>query len=166
MPCKKCKGPIPTRMYQGDKIIPVSRSRKYCDKCSPFYICKKRMELREGEVYRICIHCNKKFPSAKGNRQCNACHVNKRRFAKKRFCLDYKGNKCEKCGYNRCPQSLTFHHRNPEEKLFDISGAHARSGESLKRELDKCDLLCHNCHNEEHAKQKGWKPLEEPEYFL
>lgn len=64
--------------------------------------------------------------------------------------VEYKGGKCLICGYNKCVNALTFHHINPEEKSFGISGG-TRSFEKLKPELDKCVLLCHNCHAEVHA---------------
>lgn len=64
--------------------------------------------------------------------------------------IEYKGGKCNKCGYNKCPGSLEFHHRDPKEK--DINWRRMRSWkfEKIKRELDKCDLLCSNCHREIH----------------
>lgn len=61
----------------------------------------------------------------------------------------YKGGKCQVCGYNRCMRALTFHHINPEEKSFGISGG-TKSFEKLKSELDKCILVCQNCHAEIH----------------
>ncbi len=68
----------------------------------------------------------------------------------KEKCVKYKGGKCERCGYNKCIQALDFHHINPKEKDFTISGG-TKSFESLKSELDKCILVCKNCHSEIHA---------------
>lgn len=64
--------------------------------------------------------------------------------------IEYKGGKCIVCGYHKCPNALTFHHIDPSKKSFGISGG-TRSFEKLKSELDKCVLLCHNCHAELHA---------------
>lgn len=64
--------------------------------------------------------------------------------------IDYKGGKCQVCGYNKCTAALEFHHVNPEEKDFGISGC-SRSFENLKAEVDKCVLVCSNCHKEIHA---------------
>jgi hypothetical protein len=72
------------------------------------------------------------------------------RNAIKRQCIEYKGGKCVICGYNKCPDALDFHHVNPDEKDFNISGG-TKSFESLKPELDKCILVCANCHREIHA---------------
>ena len=64
--------------------------------------------------------------------------------------IEYKGGKCQVCGYDRCASALEFHHINPEEKDFTISGC-SRSFENLKQEVDKCVLVCSNCHKEIHA---------------
>lgn len=71
--------------------------------------------------------------------------------------LEYSGGKCIICGYNKCPASLTFHHRNPEEKEFWIGGLSERMNsisdlrDIIKNEIEKCDLLCANCHILEHS---------------
>lgn len=64
--------------------------------------------------------------------------------------VDYKGGKCEICGYDKCIEALHFHHRNSDEKNFSISGR-SLSFEKLKTEVDKCILVCSNCHSEIHA---------------
>lgn len=66
--------------------------------------------------------------------------------------VDYLGGKCNRCGYNKCIDALDFHHINPKEKDFNFSeNGHCRSWERVKKELDKCELLCANCHREEHS---------------
>ena len=64
--------------------------------------------------------------------------------------IDYKGGKCQICGYNKCANALEFHHLDPTLKDFTISGG-TRSFNSLKSEVDKCILVCSNCHREIHA---------------
>lgn len=64
--------------------------------------------------------------------------------------IEYKGGKCQVCGYNRCLWALDFHHLDPASKSFNISGG-TKSFESLREELDKCILVCSNCHREIHA---------------
>jgi len=63
--------------------------------------------------------------------------------------IDYMGGKCRSCGYNKCVGALEFHHINPKEKDFNISGK-SWSYEKLKSEVDKCILLCNRCHTEVH----------------
>lgn len=69
---------------------------------------------------------------------------------KKKKLIEYKGGECENCGYNRCEQALDFHHRDPKKKDFDI-GSNSYSFDKMKKEADKCALLCANCHREVHA---------------
>ena len=66
-------------------------------------------------------------------------------------CVEYKGGKCERCGYNKCMRALSFHHLDPKQKDFQISGAHCRKWDIVQKELDKCILLCCNCHAEIHS---------------
>lgn len=68
----------------------------------------------------------------------------------KKQMIEYKGEKCEICGYNKCVEALEFHHLNPNEKDFNISGG-TKSFKNLKPEIDKCILVCANCHREIHA---------------
>lgn len=68
--------------------------------------------------------------------------------------IEYKGGKCKECGYNKCYGALHFHHRNPGEKEFGWAQLKCRSWQSIKKELDKCDLLCANCHSEKHCHQE------------
>lgn len=67
--------------------------------------------------------------------------------------VDYKGGRCELCGYNRCIEALEFHHTDSFGKDFSISEkGYTRSWDAVREELDKCMLLCANCHRELHAK--------------
>ncbi len=61
--------------------------------------------------------------------------------------------KCFVCGYSKCFDALHFHHKNPKDKKFNI-GWIMKSPISKEKmeELDKCILVCANCHCEIHAK--------------
>jgi 5-methylcytosine-specific restriction endonuclease McrA len=84
-------------------------------------------------------------------KKCNTEAVIKRRKLVKVKSVEYKGGKCERCGYDKFVGALEFHHTNPNEKDFHISqSGHSRSWERVKQELDKCILLCSNCHKELH----------------
>lgn len=64
--------------------------------------------------------------------------------------VQYKGGQCELCGYNKPVMSaFDFHHRDPKEKDFTISGK-SWNFEKLRAEVDKCQLLCKICHVELH----------------
>ena len=78
--------------------------------------------------------------------------VVKRRKKIKQLSLDYKGNMCQSCGYNKCGGALELHHIVPKTKSFGIGEkGYTRSWEKVKAELDKCILLCANCHREAEA---------------
>ena len=72
-----------------------------------------------------------------------------RRRALRDQAIAYKGGRCNICGYNKCPSAFDFHHLDPMEKDFTIS-SHMTSWERIKKELDKCVLLCATCHREVH----------------
>lgn len=78
--------------------------------------------------------------------------VQRRRDILKQKAIEYKGGKCEICGYIGVPDVYDFHHRIPETKSFAISkDGYTRSWEAIKNEVDKCSLLCCRCHREVHA---------------
>ena len=86
-------------------------------------------------------------------KKCASDAVQKRREKLKVMSLEYKGGKCEICGYNKCSRALEFHHKDPTKKDFGIAHkGYTRSWEKVKTELDKCMLVCSNCHAEIHEK--------------
>lgn len=136
-------------------------------------------------MIRICVSSKKfdilKIEADKCDLVCKTCHaeihheeyieqkkikqknsekvVEFRRKAKRKL-IDYKGGKCQTCGYNKnCPNAYDFHHRDPKTKSFTISGS-TKSFDKLKMESDKCDLLCRRCHAELHNKENIKKRYE------
>lgn len=81
-------------------------------------------------------------------------YVVKWRQDKKIKLVEYKGGECEKCGYKKSISALSFHHKDPNEKDFSISSK-SYSFERLKQEVDKCMLVCQNCHIEIHDEIKN-----------
>jgi predicted transcriptional regulator len=89
----------------------------------------------------------------KSHNRCKLCHNKKtieRGKSNKRVYIEYKGGKCEKCGYSKCFSALEFHHKNPSIKDLRFTGIRYWGIEKAKPELDKCLLLCANCHREKH----------------
>lgn len=69
--------------------------------------------------------------------------------------IKYGGGECQQCGYDKCWRALHFHHVDPNKKDFAIfefrqGNKKVRNWERLKVEIDKCILLCSNCHTEIH----------------
>ena len=123
--CQNCK-----------KEFEHKRKRKQCIECTPL---RKRFNSEEEKLTAL--------------RKRRVKSVQKRRHKLKYLAIKYKGEKCSICNYNKCKDALEFHHINPNEKDFSISEKGiTRSWEIIKKELDKCILVCSNCHREIHSK--------------
>jgi len=69
--------------------------------------------------------------------------------------IDKFGGKCCLCGYKKCINALEFHHLNKDEKKEKPAYIIMRwSYERAKKELNKCILVCSNCHREIHYMTK------------
>jgi predicted HNH restriction endonuclease len=62
------------------------------------------------------------------------------------------GNKCNKCGYNKCIAALDFHHNTGEKEKNIAILLRESSKQKILKEVQKCILLCANCHREVHYK--------------
>lgn len=119
--------------------------------------------------HKICTYCNINKPlsdyhikdkaTKRLNNKCKLCFNNEakeRMLAAKIMFINYKGGQCISCGYNKCIAALEFHHLDPMEKDFEISNYKINTKNvktldaNIKNELDKCVLLCANCHREIH----------------
>lgn len=119
-------------------------------------ICGKSFEIMDnGWTRKYCYECS---PHEDENMS-HAQAVTIKRRAIKKMLIEYKGGKCEHCGYDKCMRALEFHHLNPNEKDFGLSRCLSKSISSLKKEVDKCILLCSNCHAEEHERlyEQGYR---------
>jgi len=87
---------------------------------------------------------------------CTVIRNRKRRERNKLKAIDYKGGKCIHCGYDKYPAALEFHHQNPQVKSYTLARILAHNWGKIEKELDKCDLVCVNCHREvEYRKNLG-----------
>ena len=103
------------------------------------------------KLYHISFErLSKVIKHGKKKKVSNTEAVESWRKRKKKALVEYKGGKCQCCGYSRCIEALEFHHLDPNIKSFTISGK-SKSFNSLKSEVDKCILVCSNCHKEIHA---------------
>lgn len=86
---------------------------------------------------------------------CKVCTTEQtleRQHSFKRRCIEYKGNRCRECGYNKCDSALEFHHLDPNQKDFSIASSRLKTfSDLIRKELDKCVLLCCLCHREVHT---------------
>lgn len=170
--CKLCNKDIPGYINVNGERKNLC-SRKYCLDCSPYgqhntkklktekiegqYCskCKKYLPVelfgiykrKENNSYRVYSYCKK----------CDSQRIKSVQREIKQQAVNYKGSKCEICGYNKCLGSLHFHHLDPKEKDFAISAMKKLDMTVLKKELDKCILVCSNCHGEIHEKIENEK---------
>jgi hypothetical protein len=124
---------------------------------------EKILHLRsQGKTYReiqkelgcskslISYYVNPNGKTSMLNRQ------NKNRFRRRTTYKNMLGGRCQKCGYKKCMDALQFHHKDPSQKLFGIQdavwGQVKATEEEIIKEIEKCTLLCANCHYEIHAR--------------
>ena len=106
----------------------------------------------------LCLRCEESDPSQFYKTQkslCKKCRNadNKIKYQKyKEIDIIKRGGKCSSCGYNKYIGALEFHHLNPDTKDPDFESLMKRSPKSRSQELDKCIILCSNCHKETHAR--------------
>lgn len=65
--------------------------------------------------------------------------------------------KCNRCGFSH-HAALDFHHKDGEQKedCVSVMCSYGFSKESLLKEIEKCEVLCANCHRIFHyEKQNG-----------
>ena len=87
----------------------------------------------------------------RGYYRCKRCRTEQvvpRRRAIKVALVSDSGGQCALCGYSRCMGALHFHHLEPVIKRLEVSKATSLSLERVQREVQKCLLLCSNCHAE------------------
>lgn len=115
-------------------------------------ICEKQFETLPGGASRkYCFECSPSYP--KGGSRANT--IKALRKAMKKAAVKRKGGKCERCGYNKCLDALHFHHINSDEKEFGLAqSGYTHSWETYLEEVNKCLLVCANCHAEIHSEEK------------
>lgn len=142
-----------------EKEFEAQKTAKYC---SP--LCRQRAyyKRRYENNPRYCIICKERIPYSSKKWYCSdKCYLKsripykkKKRKEYQKKMHDYKVSQgCSICGYHKCGASLDYHHK--EDKDFRIRGDDLISflntgNERVKKELDKCILVCKNCHYELH----------------
>ena len=104
----------------------------------------------------ICKRCGKEFEGRSNQKYCDkrckvAEAVTRWRRNLKLKAIAYLGGKCYRCGYHKCSAALEFHHPHDDKEFALSNNGNCRSWDKVKAELDKCQLVCKNCHAELHA---------------
>ena len=137
---------------------------KFCSRsCSASYNNKIYIKRKPEHFCMVCrtpinnlnkfcsLYCKNKYKETKNKKLTNSERVSRYRRNAKLKMIEYKGGKCEVCGYNKCIAALDFHHIDPLEKDFAL-GSKISSWDIVVKELDKCIMVCSNCHREIHNK--------------
>jgi len=116
----------------------------------------------------LCRYCNGPIPLGKRKSGVVFCSENCRhskkledrlRFSRKvqELFRKYKESVgCKICGYKKCGAALDYHHRDKDKKERRITcKMWYANTKTIRDELKKCDLVCSNCHDEIHAKERA-----------
>lgn len=135
--CTKCKDDLPIESFP----IINKKTGKISSMCSP---CKREYDREYWEL-------NKEKIGEKKNE-----NSNKNRVKKRKYILDIlKKSKCTDCPISDW-RVLEFDHRDRETKSFNLADASSYSIKKIQLEIDKCDIVCANCHTIRTIKQRGY----------
>ena len=128
---------------------------KICSKCgiekpiTQFY--KHGFNSKGEQTYRSdCKECQRKYDLKRLNQRIELVNSQK--------------NQCVKCGETD-KSKLHFHHIDPSKKEFTIGRMRNYSLEKIQQEIDKCIVLCANCHMTFHQLNK-WQGITLNEYLV
>lgn len=167
--CEKCRSHFPNWIIIEGKKRNLC-SRKYCLECSPRgahntkSITSDNIQNTKTKKCTICKSTKmlSEFyingSTSKAHSYCKSCTnrattIRQRKI--KKDAVDYLGGKCAKCGVTGDPAIFDFHHKDPRQKDFNISKKKHCSLDKIKRELDKCMLLCACCHRIVHVAERN-----------
>jgi len=171
--CKKCGGGFPN-WIKVDGQLRQMNARSYCLNCSPIKNKNKRSAKQQDKYqtiddieHKICKLCREwkpcnMFYRNKSSRNkklkhfssmCKLCESkeSKRQYsALKQRAIRYKGGRCVDCNEIYHESVFDFHHLDPLQKDMRITANRCAKLKDIKKELDKCVLLCSNCHRDRH----------------
>lgn len=143
--CSVCNKPI----YKRPSEINENKGKVYCS-CKCYGIaCRKE---------RPCVVCGKPMLASFHKKTCSHACANKHRAgikyklygpkkdkvsnyrALKIRLMNARGTVCERCGY----------------KIYEILQVHHKDRNRENNELDNLELICPNCHFEEHLLKRSW----------
>lgn len=129
---------------------------KTCSTCNEIKLLEdfyKKSSSKDGREY-YCKACHKLRVKSHYERNTETYKKQSREYKEKKtaWFQELKSKlSCKVCGTDK-PWRLAFHHRDPSTKEFGVAAITSHSIEEIVAEIEKCDVLCHNCHADEHEK--------------
>lgn len=158
MNCAKCNIKIQKKIVIEGRPRNL-QNRKFCLECSPFGNHNTRSLIFKDLK---CLVCDKPLTGNRTKFCSDECRPNKggqsyicqkiRATSRKITFIKRLGGCCSLCGYKKNTAALAFHHRDPQQKSFMLDSRKMSNSTiaAIEKELDKCILVCHNCHQELH----------------
>ena len=148
--CKKCGLEKPTHQFCKN----WNMENGYISTCLACERIQKKAYADRWRAAGLCINCGgqKNDPSKSSCHKCRKRSTEHKAFmarVNKKKAIEYKGGCCQRCGYTSDFLSVfDFHHSDPSVKEVGIGVLvqKYRKFDDLKPELDKCELVCANCH--------------------
>lgn len=133
----------PKHLYVGDRILWAQKWHGVEYDSNHHEAIAQKARIKTREYYKNNTEKVKKYES-------------ERQMKNKIRAINFLGGICQKCGFDH-PSALQFHHRDPKTKSFGITAKELSAPKKrpwdtvIVPELEKCDLLCANCHFLEHS---------------
>ena len=138
---------------------------KKCDHCKQY---KEDEEFNWrwknlGIRHKTCRECMKEFNKRYFKGDAHERHlqqVKERKAAAREVSREYvwdylTKHPCEKCGESD-PMVLEFHHNSDKERIVGYMAQNGYPIATIQAEIEKCDVLCANCHRRLTMKERGW----------
>jgi hypothetical protein len=157
VPCADCRRTYPPYLMDfdhipglGEKKFDISRAQ-----WGRYYLDHIQEEIAKCEV--VCVNCHRvrtvnRVPPLKPQR----AYIARNR----QLVLECRSQPCMSCGETYNPWAMEFDHVRGK-KEFTISSGINKSMEALKREIEKCDILCSVCHRIKTWADHGWSSTRE-----
>ena len=141
--CRKCGKYIPYQVKINGQTVHL-QNRKFCLECSPY----RGQNTSPYDPIRRKARNWKDYSEEQKTRVKLSLYYRALRIRDELY--QKHGGKCKVCGYDKCKRALSFHHRDPSQKLFGLTmnNLWCKNRIVIDEEANKCDLLCSNCHAE------------------
>lgn len=141
--------------------------KKWCNRCKRILSSDSfgiNSSENDGKT-RYCKECTKRVGRATSSKR--SSYIKTNREDRKTELVNILGGKCMRCGYDEFMAGLDFHHVAHHSKRFNIAKMLSETTTKtadrteLMKELDKCALLCSNCHKSINEWQHGveWRKV-------